>query len=111
MCTALYHGAVILNNESYYLRIYSFPNPTKFVPERWLRGSPAHHQAQSYANVTFGHGPRMCVGRRFAELELYLLVIKTLQRFRMEYHHQALDIAASFTNKPDKKVKIRFIKR
>ena len=88
-----------------------FPNPTKFVPERWLRGSPEHHQAHSYANVTFGHGPRMCVGRRFAELELYLLVIKTLQRFRMEYHHQALDIAPSFTNKPDKKVKIKFIKR
>jgi len=53
----------------------------------------------------------MCVGRRFAELELSLLAIKVLQRFRLEYHHQALDLATSFTNKPDRKVKIRFVKR
>ena len=88
-----------------------FTNQTKFIPERWLRGSPEHHHAHSYANVTFGHGPRMCVGRRFAELELSLLAIKVLQRFRLEYHHQALDLATSFTNKPDRKVKIRFVKR
>ena len=88
-----------------------FTNQTKFIPARWLRGSPDHHHAHSYANVTFGHGPRMCVGRRFAELELFLLAIKVLQRFRLEYHHQALDLATSFTNKPDRKVKIRFVKR
>ena len=76
-----------------------------------MRGSPEHHQAHSYANVTFGHGPRMCVGRRFAELELSMLAIKVLQRFRLEYHHQALDLATSFTNKPDREVRIRFVKR
>jgi len=88
-----------------------FPNPTKFIPERWLRGSSKHHRTHSYANVTFGHGPRMCVGRRFAELELSLLAIKILQRFKLEYHDEDIDLATSFTNKPNRKVRIRFVKR
>ena len=36
----------------------NFPNPAKFMPERWLRGCPERHNADSFANIPFGHGAR-----------------------------------------------------
>merc|ERR1719315_510342 len=63
----------------------SFKNPEKFQPERWLRGCPERHNADSFANIPFGHGARACIGQRFARLELYALMVKLVQRYRMEY--------------------------
>ena len=36
----------------------NFPNPDKFLPERWLRGCPERHDANLFANIPFGHGAR-----------------------------------------------------
>ena len=54
---------------------------------------------------------RMCVGRRFAELELSLLTIRILQRFKLEYSGPSINLALSFTNKPDHAVNITFRNR
>ena len=88
-----------------------FHDPEKFLPERWMRGCPAQHSAHPFATLVFSHGPRMCIGRRFAELECYILAIKTLQRYKLEYHHDHIGVATEFVNKPDKKIKLRFIPR
>jgi len=88
-----------------------FPEPEKFLPERWLRGCPAHHSAHPFATLIFSHGPRMCIGRRFAELECYILAIKILQRYRLEYHYEDIGVRTEFVNKPNKKIKMRFIPR
>ena len=37
-----------------------FKHPLEFNPERWLRESK---EAHSFANLQFGFGPRMCVGK------------------------------------------------
>ena len=47
-----------------------YPRAREFAPERWLRGCPAHHTAHPFTHIPFSHGPRMCIGRRFAELEV-----------------------------------------
>ena len=56
-----------------------FEDAEKFMPERFLRGCPSQHSAHPYAYIPFGHGPRMCIGRRFAELEMQILMIETLR--------------------------------
>lgn len=49
-----------------------FENPEEFQPERWLKKGEGH----AYGSLPFSFGPRMCLGRRVAELELWVLVMK-----------------------------------
>ena len=48
-----------------------FKNPNKFDPWRWLDKTKEIHP---YAVLPFGHGARMCPGRRFAEQEIFLCI-------------------------------------
>ena len=88
-----------------------FAEPTQFKPERWLRGCPEHHTAHPFAAIPFSFGPRMCIGRRFAELEVQVLVVKLLQRFKLEYHHEPVGLITPFVVKPDRKIKMKFSSR
>lgn len=51
-----------------------FSQPDQFLPERWLKGT--HHRHHSFASLPFGYGKRMCLGRRFADLELQTVLAK-----------------------------------
>ena len=88
-----------------------FPNPEQFLPERWLRGCPTHNNAHPFAYIPFAHGPRMCIGRRFAELEMMVLVIKMVQKFQLEYSHEKITYQTGFTAKPSKNVNLRLVPR
>ena len=59
-----------------------WPNPDEFQPERF---SPEQSNNRSpHAYIPFGAGPRQCIGRRFAMLEMRLIVPMILQRFQLE---------------------------
>ncbi|XP_034951288.1 cytochrome P450 9e2-like [Chelonus insularis] len=50
-----------------------FPEPNKFLPERFLEGGKETFNSSAY--MPFGLGPRMCIGNRFALLETKVLLI------------------------------------
>lgn len=59
---------VMSNSERY------FADPSEFIPERWLKSNKKQHHA--FASLPFGYGRRMCLGRRFAELEIQTIIAK-----------------------------------
>lgn len=62
------------SNEEY------FEDRKQFKPERWLR---EHSTINPFANVPFGIGKRMCIGRRLAELQLQLAMAWVSSGFRL----------------------------
>ena len=53
-----------------------FKNPLKFDPERWERQRQGLEEIDPFTILSFGFGARMCIGRRAAEQEMYLTLIK-----------------------------------
>jgi cytochrome P450 len=58
-----------------------FSEPKKFEPERWADDLERRLPRGSY--FPFGDGPRVCIGRPLALLELVLVVATIAQRFRL----------------------------
>uniref|UniRef100_T1JKS5 Cytochrome P450 n=1 Tax=Strigamia maritima TaxID=126957 RepID=T1JKS5_STRMM len=85
-----------------------FEQPDQFMPERWLPGAKKPHP---YAHMPFGSGPRSCIGRRLAYQEMQLLLIKVLQNFKIEYHHDDIGMIFRFVNMPDKPLRFKFVDR
>lgn len=70
---------VMSTSEEYY------DNPTAFIPERWLEKTTVEDKANTkrFASLPFGFGPRGCVGRRLAELEIYVLISKMVNQYQI----------------------------
>ncbi|XP_033101536.1 1,25-dihydroxyvitamin D(3) 24-hydroxylase, mitochondrial-like [Anneissia japonica] len=84
-------------------------NPTEFRPERWLRESES--KIDPHLLLPFGHGPRMCVGRRFAENAIYMLLAKIVRQFKVEWHHEDMDLHFRIVNTPSVPLKFKFVER
>lgn len=121
---------VISNQDRY------FPDSDKFIPERWMTGSDVTSGVKhAFASLPFGYGRRMCLGRRFAELEMIIVLAKVyrnfwnilrtldsrvncdfffcqvVQSFRLEYHHEKLDYHIHPMYTPKGPLKIKMIDR
>jgi cytochrome P450 len=55
-----------------------------FKPERWLTGDENARKALRQYSLTWGGGPRMCPGRRLAELIIHKVVPALLREFSLE---------------------------
>lgn len=53
-------------------------DPKTFKPERWLKASQGGVEGKlhPFASLPYGYGARMCLGRRFADLEMQILLAK-----------------------------------
>ncbi|XP_041357475.1 cytochrome P450 10-like [Gigantopelta aegis] len=91
-----------------------FSDPESFKPERWLRSenSGANLTKQNgLLNLVWGHGSRMCLGRRFAEHEMHMALSKIVQNFQLGYNHDDVEPILMTVMTPDQPVKISFTPR
>ena len=58
-----------------------FANGNTFDPKRWIKEKNEHKICNPYASLPFGYGARMCIGRRIAEQEIYLIITKVFKPF------------------------------
>lgn len=57
-----------------------FAKSKEFLPERWLKSCPVSvdQNRHNFASLPFGYGRRMCLGKRFADLELQTVIAKVI---------------------------------
>jgi cytochrome P450 len=87
-----------------------FPEPLQYRPERWLRGNEESNN-HPFVLMPFGFGPRMCIGKRIAEQEIRVLVLKIIQNFKIENKTEDLGFYTKLVNIPDKPLKFKFTQR
>lgn len=100
---------MLLSNDEKY-----FKDPEKFIPERWLKDGmadacPEAKSSNPFVYLPFGHGPRACVGRRFAEMELNVLVTRLVCQFHIEFNHPRPKYRHSFVSSPIGDLKYKLI--
>lgn len=68
----------------------------EFRPERWEKVT----ERQKTAFIPFSYGPRACVGRNVAEMELALIVATIFRRYEFELLQDRLETREGFLRKP-----------
>lgn len=86
-------------------------DPETFKPDRWLKQTSDDNNLHPFASLPYGHGPRMCLGRRFADLEMQVLLCKLLRKYRLEYHHKPLEYKVTFMYAPDGELRFKMLPR
>ncbi len=57
-----------------------WPEPSRFLPERWQPGHPLHRAATPAGYLPFGGGRHRCIGAPFATAELKTVLVELLRR-------------------------------
>ncbi|GAO51000.1 hypothetical protein G7K_5113-t1 [Saitoella complicata NRRL Y-17804] len=101
VCGVFFEGGTVLSVPSY--SVHHDPNlwesPEEFRPERWLDISKA--SVEKYF-IPFSYGPRSCVGRNVAVMELIKSMASILRRFDFErvYPNEETVLREGFLLKP-----------
>ena len=71
---------------TYFYGLYHSPkvwdNPESFQPERFVKDKKkARHK---FSFLPFGGGPRMCIGKQFATIEMKLVLAKMVKRYQLD---------------------------
>jgi cytochrome P450 len=84
-----------------------YDDPLTFDPSRWQQTTP---RERGYAFIPFGAGPRICIGRHFARLELKATLASIGSRFDFESEGD-IELAPQMTTQPAGPVRIRLRER
>lgn len=83
-----------------------------FSPSRWLRSSSTN--MHPFASLPFGFGPRMCVGKRFVEMEMAVFLIRLVQKYEVldsELEDDQVDWYFNIIHTPTKPYNLKLKKR
>ncbi|KAK1757159.1 benzoate 4-monooxygenase [Echria macrotheca] len=72
------------------------PDADEFRPERWADLTPR----QKNAFMPFSYGPRACVGRNVAEMEMKLIVAAWVRRYDVSLLQEEMETREGFLRKP-----------
>uniref|UniRef100_A0A6I8P3J2 Thromboxane-A synthase n=1 Tax=Ornithorhynchus anatinus TaxID=9258 RepID=A0A6I8P3J2_ORNAN len=89
-----------------------WPEPEKFLPERFSKEEKASHNP--YVFLPFGAGPRNCIGMRFALLNMKAALIHLLQNFSVEPCKETpipLELDSTGFMKPKKPIILKLVPR
>lgn len=75
------HSIVLLSIYALHRNADLWPDPHRFDPLRFEKGQVANRD--KYAWLPFGAGPRLCIGARFAAMEIPLVLAALLKRFSL----------------------------
>ncbi|MET1046762.1 MAG: cytochrome P450 [Hyphomicrobium sp.] len=76
-----------------------FPEPERFLPERWLDGLAS--RLPKFAYYPFGGGQRLCIGSHFAIMEAVIVLAAVGQKFKFTLDPGAvIDILPQITMPP-----------
>ena len=82
--------------------------PDAFDPARWMAAEPPPALASRYAFIPFGYGPRVCPGKRFAEVEMHAILAEILGRWRLaRTEGRRPQPLGSLTSRPDLDFRLR----
>ncbi|XP_018371856.1 PREDICTED: cytochrome P450 302a1, mitochondrial-like [Trachymyrmex cornetzi] len=108
-------GTVVVTQNQVICRLPEyFDEPNSFRPERWLRDNNdkiiklKEKFINPYTVLPFGHGPRSCIARRFAEQNLQVILLRICRNLRFTWCGDSLDSVSLLINKPDGPIKLRF---
>ncbi|KAJ4270185.1 hypothetical protein NW762_001861 [Fusarium torreyae] len=88
------------------------PTAQEFDPDRWsdLTGDAT----SAYAFETFHNGPRMCIGKQLSIMEMKVMLVEMVRRFRIEKpfgtDDRPVEVAGpTFTLRPKDKLVVRLV--
>ncbi|XP_052273443.1 cytochrome P450 10-like [Dreissena polymorpha] len=85
-----------------------FHDNDSFKPERWLKDSKMDATLKGLSSLVWGHGARMCIGRRFAEQEMHIALTKIVQNFNLQYEREPIHATLNTVMTPDRPLVIKF---
>jgi len=81
------------------------PTAAEFDPDRW--GDLPEAARDPFANMAFLAGPRVCIGKSFAILEIKAIVVDLVRSFEFESSGVEVKSSIGFTLKPEGGLKLK----
>ncbi|GAA5856734.1 hypothetical protein JCM8547_008814 [Rhodosporidiobolus lusitaniae] len=104
VCGEVFPAGTILSVPSYSihrLKEYWGQDADEYNPDRWLESEEKTKQFEKALNI-FSYGPRSCVGRNVATMELFCFISSLVLRydFKLVEQNKELEVVEGFLRKP-----------